>query len=153
MLLAEQIAKKTDAARKESSVDRRFRDIMKSIDERAALMQDEYVIKKLTKYGVAHPAEVQWAVQYGSVIPEDVKARIGAQELEPGLVESLYKDQQEINDRLAAEGFNLTERALDLPSVLDPELTKEARETIEAYHKLIECEVVISWKHLTTVPA
>ena len=47
MLLAEQIAKKTDAARKESSVDRRFRDIMKSIDERAALMQDEYVIKFL----------------------------------------------------------------------------------------------------------
>ena len=57
MLAAEEIAKKTDIARKETYVDRRYRDLMERINDRAAAMQGSLVIKKLTKYGLAHPAD------------------------------------------------------------------------------------------------
>ena len=151
MLLAEEIAKQTDKARSESSVDRRFNDIVESLKQRADMMQGTMVIKKLTKYGLGHPAEVQWLLQYGTPMPEEAKAQFSKQELEQTLVDGLYADQQAVNDRLVNEGFDLTEKPLDLPSVLDPNLTQEARDHIEALKKLVECEVEISWEHLTVV--
>jgi hypothetical protein len=151
MLLAEEIAKKTDEARKETYVDRRFKDIVSTINERAAAMQGSLVIKKLTKYGLAHPAEVQWLLQTGMPMSDEVKARYAEQgTLEPSLVDSLYEDQKAVNDRLTNEGFVLTEKPLDLPSLLDPKLDDDARKHVEALHGVFECEVVISWEHLTT---
>jgi hypothetical protein len=84
-------------------------------------------------------------------MPEEAKAQFSKQELEQSLVDSLYADQQAVNDRLISEGFHLTEKQLDLPSVLDPNLTQEARDHIEALKKLVECEVEISWEYLTVV--
>lgn len=151
MLAAEEIAKKTDIARKETYVDRRYRDLMERINDRAAAMQGSLVIKKLTKYGLAHPAEVQWVLQTGTPMTEEVKAHYAAQgSLEPDMVDSLYEDQQKVNDRLTNEGFVLTEKKLDLPSTLDPNLSEEARKQIEALNSLFEGEVEISWEHLTT---
>ena len=74
MLLAEEIAKQTDKARGESSVDRRFNDIVESLKQRANMMQGTMVIKKLTKYGLGQPAEEQWLPQYGTPLPEEAEA-------------------------------------------------------------------------------
>lgn len=150
MLIAEALAKKTDEARKETYVDRRFSDIVKTMNDRAAAMQSSLVIKKLTRYGLSHPAEVQWFLQTGSPMPEEMKTRFAQGEMEPKLVEELYSDQQKVNDRLTAEGFELTEKPIDLPSILDPKITEEVRQHVETANKLFECEVVISWEHLTT---
>ena len=153
MLLAEEVAKITDNARSESSVDRRYADIVETIKTRAKMMQSSFVIKKLTKYGLGHPAEVQWMLQYGQPMPPDVKEKYSQQqpELEQSLVDGLYADQQAVNDRLVNDGFKLTEKPLDLPSVLDPTLTDEVCERVETIKKLVESEVEISWEHLTVV--
>lgn len=154
MLAAEDIAKMTDIARKETYVDRRYKDIMETIKNRAEAMQGSLVIKKLTKYGLAHPAEVQWVMQTGAPMPAEAKERYANQGvLEPTLVDGLYADQQAVNDRLTRDGFMLSEKEIDLPSVLDPNLTKEARDQIEAIKALFESEIEISWEHLTTVKA
>ena len=83
-------------------------------------------------------------------MPEEMKTRFAQGEMEPKLVEELYSDQQKVNDRLTAEGFELTEKPIDLPSILDPKITEEVRQHVETANKLFECEVVISWEHLTT---
>lgn len=59
--------------------------------------------------------------------------------------EKMYREQDELFEMLRKNGFTVRMSDLELPSVLDINLSKEEREQIELRKKLIEKQVLVIW--------
>lgn len=140
MSIAEELAKITDEARACTSVDRRFNDIVKMARDAASREEGEVVLSKFSLYGLTHPGELAFGKQ-AAVAGENSEA----------IAKSLLADQDAVFERLRKAGFEVVERPLKLPAMMDPTLTKEQIERIETFKRCYECEVVVSWESLTKV--
>lgn len=59
--------------------------------------------------------------------------------------DKMYREQDELFAMLRKNGFEVRMSDLELPSVLDINLSKEEREQIELRKKLIEKQVLVIW--------